>query len=132
MGGGGRFGPLAICQITGAILDPKTTFDSSWHEFSEHVGKLYLKVADDVTGRVEAHFYHLSLLASPGKPAVSNLNKADGTAWIEAWDASNYPPKTFMTSCQIKVIRGHVKFKIMCFWWGNTCFGSDFRQECKK
>ena len=32
---------------------------------------LFLKIADDVTGRVKGHFFHyLSLLASPGKAAV--------------------------------------------------------------
>ena len=38
-GGGGVSAPLAICQISGPVLDPKTAFDSSGLEFSEYVAK---------------------------------------------------------------------------------------------
>ena len=70
---GGSFRPLAICQSTRPILDLKTAFDSSGLKISEYVAKLYLKVTDDVTGRVKGQiFNYQSLLASLGKTAVSN------------------------------------------------------------
>ena len=72
-GGGGRLPSRAICQTTGPILDPNTEFDSPGHELSEYVAKVYLKDTDDATGRVKGYiFNYLSLLASPGKAAVSN------------------------------------------------------------
>ena len=70
---GGRSPSRAIYQNIGPILDPKTEFDSSGHELSEYVVKVYLKVTDDATGRIKGQiFNYLSLLASPGKAAVSN------------------------------------------------------------
>ena len=64
--------PVAICQTTGPILDPKTTFDSSGLELSEYIAKCYLSATDHVTDRVKGQIFdHLLLLASPGKAAVS-------------------------------------------------------------
>ena len=72
-----------ICQASRPILDQKTAFDSSGLELPEYVSKFYLNdVTDDVTGRVKGQIFILSLLASLGKAAVSNRNKANGTAWI--------------------------------------------------
>ena len=69
---GGSFGPPAVCQITGPILDPKTAFDSSGLGLPEYVAKFYLNVTEDVTGRVKGQFLdYLSLLASRGKAAIS-------------------------------------------------------------
>ena len=64
MRGGGRFGPLAICQTTGLTVNLITAFDSSGLELSEYVAKVYLKVTDDVTGRVKGQIfdYHRWLL----------------------------------------------------------------------
>ena len=82
-GGGERFGPPAICQTNGPILDPKTAFDSSGFEISEKIAQFYLNGTDGVTGRVKVQvFGYLPLLASPGKAAVSNRNKAVGTTLI--------------------------------------------------
>ena len=65
--------PPAICQINGPILDPKTAFDSFGLELYEYVAKFYVNVTDDVTGRVKVFFFeNLTMLASPGKVAVSN------------------------------------------------------------
>ena len=69
--GMGRFGPPAICQTNGLIPDRKTEFDSSGLKLSEYVATFYIKVTDDVTGRVQRQFFNnLALLASPGKAAV--------------------------------------------------------------
>ena len=57
MRGGGRFGPLAICQTTGLTVNLITAFDSSGLELSEYVAKVYLKVTDDVTGRVKGQIF---------------------------------------------------------------------------
>ena len=71
-GGGASRPPPAICQTNGPILDPKTAFDSSGLELSEYVAKFYLSLTDDFTGRDICQFFeYLSLLASPGKAAVS-------------------------------------------------------------
>ena len=70
---GGRPPSRAIYQNIGPILDPNTEFHSSGHELSEYVVKVHLKVTDDATGRIKGQiFNYLSLLASPGKAAVSN------------------------------------------------------------
>ena len=69
----GPWGPPAMCQATGPILDPRTVFDSPGHELSKYVAKFYLNVSDDVTGMVKDQiFYCLSSLASAGKVAVSS------------------------------------------------------------
>ena len=48
------------------------------------------------------------------------------------WDTSKYPPKMFVTLCQIKVIQGHkVKCKILSLGGVIHAFRSDFRQERK-
>ena len=71
--GGGRFTPLAICQTTGLVVDPKTEFDTSGLELPECVAKFCLNVTDDITGRVMGPIIdYLSLTASPGKAPVSN------------------------------------------------------------
>ena len=68
MGGGwGRFAPV-VYQTTGWIIDPKTAFDSPWLELSECVAKFYLKVIDDVTGRVKGQTF--DYLPSQGKAGV--------------------------------------------------------------
>ena len=59
--GGGRF-LTAIRQTTGPILDPKTAYDSFGLEL--YAAKFYVKVTDDVTGRVKGQMFCLSLLAS--------------------------------------------------------------------
>ena len=83
---GGRvaFRPPAICQATGSILDPKTAFDSSGLELSDYLNIIFIcDVTDDVAGRVKGKILDfLSLLASPGKAAVSNWNKAE--EWHES------------------------------------------------
>ena len=72
-GGAFRPPPPAICQTDVFIHDPKTAFDSSRLEISEYAAKFNLNVTDDATGRVKGQFFeYLSLLASPGKAAVSN------------------------------------------------------------
>ena len=52
------------------------------------------------------------------------------------WDTSKYPPKSFVTLCQMRGIQGHkvkkVKFKILSLGGVLHIFGSDFRQEHKK
>ena len=69
---GGRPPPLAICQTTGLILDPKTGFESSGLKLSGHVAKFYMYVTDDVTGRIIGQILGcLPLLAFSGKAAVS-------------------------------------------------------------
>ena len=62
-GGGGHFGPPAICQTTGPFLDPKAAFDISKLELSKYVAKFHLKVSDGVTGRVNDQFILLSVIA---------------------------------------------------------------------
>ena len=48
-------------------------------------------------------------------------------------DTSKYPPKPFVTLCQVKVIQGHeakgVKFKILDLGGVIHVFRSDIRQE---
>ena len=62
----------AIYETTGRTLDPKTLFDGSRLERSECVAKFLPNVTDDVTIRVKVRFFdNVSLLASPGKAAVS-------------------------------------------------------------
>ena len=102
---GGRFDhPPAICQINGPILDLKTSFDSSRLELSEYVAKFYMSVTDDVTSRVNGQtFEYLSLLASPGKAAVSDWNKADGTKWI----MSERLLSTLLSLCDLVPSQGH-------------------------
>ena len=74
-------GPRAICRSTGPILDPKTVFDSPGLELCEYATKYSLKFIHDVKDRVKLNiFYYLSSLASPGKAAVSDLDKADEVA----------------------------------------------------
>ena len=71
--GGGASPHVLSIKIVGPIIDPNTEFDSPGHELSEYVAKVYLKDTDDATGRVKGHiFNYLSLLASPGKAALSN------------------------------------------------------------
>ena len=52
------------------------------------------------------------------------------------WDTSKYPPKPFVTLCQIKVIQGQEieKVKLIIVGLGGVMhvFRSDFRQEYKK
>ena len=57
-GGGARFGPLAICQTPGPIVDPKTVFDRSGNEVLEYVAKFYLNHTDDVTVRVKREIFY--------------------------------------------------------------------------
>ena len=61
---GGRFGPLPSAKHTGLTGNLITTFDSSGLELPEYVAKVYLKVTDDVTGRVigQIFYYHRWLL----------------------------------------------------------------------
>ena len=51
------------------------------------------------------------------------------------WDTSWYPPKPFVTLCQVKLIQGHeikkVKFKIGGLVGMMHAFRSDFRAERK-
>ena len=51
------------------------------------------------------------------------------------WDTSKYPSKSFVTFCQMKVIKGQnfkkVILKILSLGWATPVFGSDFRQEPK-
>ena len=55
---GVRFAPpLAICQTTGPILDPKTAFDSSGLDLAEYIAKFYLNATNGVTGRVKRQFW---------------------------------------------------------------------------
>ena len=59
-GGAFRTSPLpAICpdiRTTGAILDPKTEFDSPGYELAEYMAKFCLEVTGDVTGQVKVSF----------------------------------------------------------------------------
>ena len=52
------------------------------------------------------------------------------------WNTSKYPPQSFVTFCQTKVIKGQnyekVKFKILSLGGAIHVFGSDFRQEREK
>ena len=52
------------------------------------------------------------------------------------WGTSKYPPKPFVTLCQVKVNHGHevkkIKFKILGLGGVMHVFRSDFRQERKK
>ena len=52
------------------------------------------------------------------------------------WDNFKYPPKPFVTLCQVKVIQGHevkrVQIQNFGFGWCDTFFRSDFRQERKR
>ena len=91
-----------ICHADAPILDPETAFDSFGLELSEYVAKFYLKVTDDVTGRVNGQILDcLSSLASPGNDAaISDLN-----------------PRPFVTLCQIKVIQGYDVKKINLEFW---------------
>ena len=48
------------------------------------------------------------------------------------WDTSKYPPKSFVTLCQVKVIQGHeakkVQFKILVLGVVIHVFRSNVRQ----
>ena len=91
------------------ILGPKTAFDTSGLEISEYAAKCYLNVTDDVTGRIKGQFFeYLQLFASPGKAAVSDWSKANPMERHGSYLGYLYPPKSFVTLCQFKVIQGHV------------------------
>ena len=51
-----RTPPPAICETIGPIPDPKTPFDSPWHELSEYNAVFYPKVIDDDTGQLKGQF----------------------------------------------------------------------------
>ena len=56
-GKGGAFRPHAICHTAGAVLDPKTAFDTPRHELPEYIAKFYLNVNDDFKGQVKGYIF---------------------------------------------------------------------------
>ena len=134
---GGRLGLPAICHNTFPVLNRKTEFDSPGLELPKYPAKFYLKVTNDVTGRVKDQIIdYLSLLASPGKAAVSNQNKADKNGMDRVWDIFKYPCKPSVTLCQIKIIQGRevkkakLKFWLCVVWY--MCLGRIFVENVKR
>ena len=76
----------------------------------------------------------MSLFASPGNTAASNLNEANRTILIVSGILLS-TPQAFCTLCQVKVIQGHevinVKLKILGLGGVIHVFRSYFRQELK-
>ena len=107
--------PPAICQTSGPIIYPKMSFYSPGLQLSGYIAKLYVKATDDVTDRIKCQFCdYPSLSASPGKAAVSNWNKADGTTWIMSGILLSIP----LTLCDLVSNQCHPRSKKMKlkFW----------------
>ena len=83
--GMGAFRPLAICQITGPILDPKRHLIAPGLNVPNMLQNFIWMSLMMTHVWSKSIFYNLPLLASPGKAATTNWNKADGTTWIVSW-----------------------------------------------
>ena len=138
-GGGGCFAPPpAICQTNHPILDPKTVFDSPGLDFPNMLQKFIWTalMTSQVGWKVKfLNICHCSL-ASPGKAAASNWNKADGTTWIVSliilstllsilWPCVKSRSSKVTRSIKVKLIMMGLSGLI-------NVFRSDFRQERKK
>ena len=133
--GGGTFRPP--CYLPNYwTVNLITAFDSSGLELSEYVAKVYLKVTDDVTGRVKGQIFLLSPPASLGKATVSNWNKADEKALIvsgillSALLSLLWPCVKSMSS-KVKRLK-EVKFEILDLGNVKHVFRLNFRQIRKK
>ena len=120
----------SICQTTGLIIDPKTAFNSPMFDLAEYIAECYVEVTDDVTGRVKVNIvYSLSLLASPGKAAITNWNKSRWNGIDRVWDASNYPGKHLVTSPSHCKKSSNLKFRA---WVVRCVFKCQFSLRTQK